>query len=61
MKYPKLAFMVHSAPAGTMTKIYNRFYRTKPEYEKFWYKLDGKPLALAPLDELGSASDELKG
>lgn len=60
MKYPKLAFMVHSSPAGTMTQIFNRFYRNKPQYEKFWYKLDGKPLALAPLDELGSVSDELK-
>lgn len=60
MKYPKLAFMVHSSPAATMTQIYNRFYRNKPQYDKFWYKLDGKPLALAPLDEMGSASDAVK-
>ncbi|MDE6527531.1 MAG: hypothetical protein K2L78_00605, partial [Muribaculaceae bacterium] len=60
MKYPKLAFMVHSSPAATMTQIYNRFYRNKPQYDKFWYKLDGKPLALAPLDEMSSASDAVK-
>lgn len=60
MKYPKLAFMVHSSPAGTITQIYNRFYRNKPQYDKLWYKLDGKPLALAPAQELTAVSDEVK-
>lgn len=60
MKYPKLAFMVHSAPAGTMTQIFNRFYNNKPQYDKYWFQWDGKPLALAPESELTSTKEELR-
>lgn len=59
LKYPTLAFMVHSAAAGTMVKIFNRFYRYNPENDKYWFHWDGKPLALAPESEMPSSNEAL--
>lgn len=59
MKYPRLAFMVHSAAAGTMVKIFNRFYRYNRDNDKYWFQWDGKPLALAPESEMPSSNEAL--
>jgi len=57
MKYPQLAFMVNANPVTTMTQIFRRFYNNKPQNEPFWFKYDGKPLALAPLPESSEMAD----
>lgn len=60
MKYPRLAFLIHSMQPGTMTQIYIKFYRNKPQNEKYWFFWDGKPLALADVNELSSTSAALR-
>lgn len=56
LRYPKLAFMVHSNPSSTLGTAFNRFYRNKPQNDKFWFYYDGKPLALAPPDEISNTN-----
>ncbi len=46
LKTPKLVFTVNSGPANTVQKIYDLFY-SKPEYDKYWYMWQGKPLIFA--------------
>ena len=46
LKTPKLVFTVNSGPAETVQKVYDLFY-AKPEYDKYWYMWQGKPLILA--------------
>lgn len=54
MAYPRLAFMVHSNAAATLSSAYNQFYNNRPQNKKFWFYYDGKPLALAPADEISN-------
>lgn len=60
MKYPRLAFMVNSLAPGTMTQIYTRFYRNKPQNDKYWFYWDGKPLALIGEEDLTGTSSALR-
>lgn len=60
MKYPRLAFMLHSHPDNTIQEVYNHFYRNKPELNKYWYFHDGKPLILAPIEEIPDIAAEIR-
>ncbi len=48
---PSIAFIVNSAPEKTVNKLYTEFYQ-KGLYKDLWFYWKGKPLLLAPSDEL---------
>lgn len=58
LKYPRVAFMVNAEQAMTVNRIYNFFYRNKPENDIYWYYYDGKPLIFAKESEMNK--DEVK-
>ncbi|MCQ2428482.1 MAG: hypothetical protein MJ137_08855 [Clostridia bacterium] len=45
-KVPKAAFYTNSSSGKTMNEIYERIYKAHPEYEKFWFTWDGKPMII---------------
>lgn len=46
LKWPKLAFMTHTSSANVVQELYNKWY-SKPQYDKYWYTWESKPLILA--------------
>ena len=58
LKYPRVAFMVNAEPAMTVNRIYNRYYRNKPDNDKYWFFYDGKPLIFARQSDMNK--DEVK-
>lgn len=50
-KVPKICFMTYADSRKTVQKVYDAIYRTG-RFEKYWYRLDGKPLILSREDEL---------
>ncbi|MDE6628687.1 MAG: hypothetical protein K2K36_04890 [Muribaculaceae bacterium] len=58
LRYPRVAFMVNAESAQTVNRIYNFFYRNKPENDKFWFYYEGKPLMLARESDMNK--DEVK-
>lgn len=51
LRFPRLAFMIHSGAASTAARIYNRFYKVATN-SRYWYKVNGKPLMLGPKAEI---------
>lgn len=55
---PQVSFMINAQPENTLKKVYNDFYRAKPQYSELWFEWEGKPLILCPLDAgYGSEAD----
>ncbi len=46
LKTPKLAFMTSAGSDRVVKQLYDSLY-TKPEYDKYWYLYNGKPLIFA--------------
>jgi len=55
LKSPKLAFIVHSNATATAENLYNTFY-SNPQYDKYWYEYDGKPLLLGDKNEISATT-----
>ena len=53
---PSFAFIVNSNPAKTVNRLYENIY-TKGKFKDLWFYWKGKPLLLAPPDDL---SEEVK-
>ena len=43
---PKVSFVTKAESVRHMKEIYNDIYKSHPEYEHLWFKLDGKPLMI---------------
>lgn len=59
LKSPKLAFVTHSSSSQTVTNLYNSFY-SKAQYEKYWFRWEGKPLILVESGTESKLTDEVK-
>lgn len=59
LKCPKMAFSTHSSSARVVSQLYDIFY-SKPEYDKYWYEWEGKPLILTDRAEYETLPDSVK-
>ena len=55
MKVPKLCFMVHSSTPNTVQNLYDNFF-SKPQFDKYWFNFQGKPLMLGNKNEVTNAT-----
>ncbi|MBR3548361.1 MAG: hypothetical protein IKN86_12525 [Bacteroidaceae bacterium] len=46
LKYPKLAFLLHSSSEKTSLHLYEKWYKNKPENDHYWFYWNGKPLMM---------------
>lgn len=58
MKSPKLCYTVNASAATVVKNLWNKFY-SKPEYDKYWFYYDGRPLMLVNKSELSSLDSEI--
>ena len=59
LRTPKLAFVTHSATAKTVTSLYNTFF-SKPEYDKYWFKWEDKPLILVEKKDWKNVAPDIR-
>lgn len=48
----QITYMCHSYSLSTLVNLYNNIYKAHPEYEKYWFKWQGKPLILCVRQDL---------
>lgn len=51
LESPKLCYLLNAGTKNVAQHLYNKFY-AKPEYDKYWFYYDGKPLMLADGNEV---------
>lgn len=59
LKTPKLAYLTASGTANVVRHLYETFY-SKPEYDKYWFCWDGKPLLLTNESGFKSLPDTIR-
>lgn len=59
LKTPKLAYLTASGTADVVRHLYETFY-SKPEYDKYWFTWDGKPLLLTNESGFKSLPDTIR-
>lgn len=58
MKSPKLCYLINAGAQNVIRHLYNNFY-SNPDYDKYWFNYDGKPLMLADKAEAEKLGDEI--
>lgn len=56
---PKFAYYTNAGSVDVITGLYNKFYRTGKN-DSVWYKIDGKPLIIAPVEDMWKLSPEIR-
>lgn len=59
LKTPKLAYLTNASTANVVTHLYETFY-SNPEYDKYWFLWDGKPLLLTNESGFNSLPDSIR-
>ncbi len=57
-KVPKISFVTKAESVRHMGEIYNDIYKSHPEFEHHWYKINGKPMIIG--NNNGNLSEEVK-
>lgn len=59
LRWPRLVFSTHAGTTTVVQQLYDIFY-SKPQYDKYWYTWEGKPLILTDQSGFAALPDSVK-